>query len=178
MNLPNFKLAINFAPAQLMSPSIVETIRSALAASKLDARFLEIEVTESALVAASEGNSQIMHAIKALGVTISVDDFGTGVSTLSYLKNFPVDVLKLDATLIRNLPGDEEDVAIVTAIIKLALDLHIKVVAEGVETIEQLSFLRTTSCHTMQGFLFSEAVRPDKFEVLLKNRKLDGQFIH
>ena len=178
MNLPNFKLAINFAPAQLMSPSIVETIRSALAASKLDARFLEIEVTESALVAASEGNSQIIHAIKALGVTISVDDFGTGVSTLSYLKNFPVDVLKLDATLIRNLPGDEEDVAIVTAIIKLALDLHIKVVAEGVETIEQLSFLRTTSCHTMQGFLFSEAVRPDKFEVLLKNRKLDGQFIH
>lgn len=178
MNLPRFKLAINFAPAQLMSASIVETIRSVLASSKLDAQFLEIEVTEGALVAASECNSQIMHAIKALGVTISVDDFGTGVSTLSYLKNFPVDVLKLDATLIRNLPDDEEDVAIVSAIIKLALDLHIKVVAEGVETIEQLGFLRSTSCHTMQGFLFSEAVQPDKFEVLLKNRKLESQIIH
>lgn len=178
MNLPPFKLAVNFAPAQLMSPFIVDTIRSALATSKLDARFLEIEVTEGALVAASEGNSQIMHAIKALGVSISVDDFGTGVSTLSYLKDFPVDVLKLDVTLIRNLPADEEDVAIVSAIIKLALDLHIKVVAEGVETVEQLSFLRTTSCYTMQGFLFSEAVRPDKFESLLKNRKLESQFIH
>lgn len=178
MKLPIFKLAVNFAPAQLMLPDIVDTIRQALADAHLDPRHLEIEVTESALVAASEGNSQIMHAIKALGVSISVDDFGTGVSTLSYLKDFPVDVLKLDATLIRNLPRDQEDVAIVSAIIKLAQDLHIKVVAEGVETVEQLSFLRTTSCYTMQGFLFSEAVRPDKFEVLLQNRKLEGQFVH
>lgn len=178
MNLPPFKLAVNLSSAQLTSPSIVDTIRDALLDANLDAHLLEIEVTEGSLVAASEGNTRIMHAIKDLGVSISVDDFGTGISTLSYLKDFPVDVLKLDATLIRNLPHDQEDVAIVSAILKLALDLHIKVVAEGVETLEQLNYLRSTSCHIMQGFLFSEAVRPDKFELLLQNRKLDSQFIH
>jgi EAL domain-containing protein (putative c-di-GMP-specific phosphodiesterase class I) len=178
MNLPPFKLAVNFSPVQLMSPSIVDTIRNALLDAKLDPHSLEIEVTEGSLVAASEGNTRIMHTIKDLGVSISVDDFGTGISTLSYLKDFPVDVLKLDATLIRNLPIDQEDVAIVSAILKLAHDLHIKVVAEGVETLEQLNYLRSTSCHTMQGFLFSEAVRPDNFELLLRNRKLESQFIH
>lgn len=178
MNLPPFKLAVNFSPVQLMSPSIVDTIRNALLVAKIDAHLLEIEVTESSLVAASEGNTRIMHAIKDLGVSISVDDFGKGISTLSYLKDFPVDVLKLDATLIRNLPIDQEDVAIVSAILKLAHDLHIKVVAEGVETLEQFNYLRSTSCHIMQGFLFSEAVRPDNFELLLRNRKLESQFIH
>lgn len=178
MNLPPFKLAVNFSSVQLMSPLIVDTIKNALLNAKLDAHLLEIEITEGSLVAASEGNTRIMHAIKDLGVSISVDDFGTGISTLSYLKDFPVDVLKLDTTLIRNLPFDQEDVAIVSAILKLAHDLHIKVVAEGVETLEQLNYLRSTSCHIMQGFLFSEAVRPDNFALLLRSRKLEGQFIH
>lgn len=178
MNFPSFKVAVNFAPTQLLSLNFVETVRKVLTEAQLPAHFLELEVTEGALVAASDGNSKVMHALKELGVSISVDDFGTGVSTLSYLKNFPVDVLKLDASLIRNLPHDHEDVAIVSAIIKLALDLHIRVVAEGVETMEQLTFLRTTACHTMQGFLFSEAIRPDKFELLLQNRKREGQIFH
>ena len=178
MNLPSFKVSVNFAPAQLLDQNFVDTIGAALADAQLAPQFLEIEVTESALVAASQSNSRIIHAIKALGVSICVDDFGTGVSTLSYLKDFPVDVLKLDATLIHNLPHDQEDVAIVSAVIKLALDLHIAVVAEGVETVEQLSYLRTTACHMMQGFLFSEALRPDKFELLLQNRKREGQIFH
>jgi len=178
MNFPPFKVAVNFAPTQLLSLNFVEAVRSALDEAHLPAHFLEVEVTEGALVAASDGNSKVMHALKALGVSISVDDFGTGVSTLSYLKNFPVDVLKLDVSLIRNLPHDHEDVAIVSAIIKLALDLHIKVVAEGVETLDQLAFIRTTACHTMQGFLFSEALRPDKFELLLQNRKPEGYIFH
>ena len=178
MNLPSFKVSVNFAPAQLLDQHFVDAIGAALADAQLAPQFLEIEVTESALVAASQSNSRIIHAIKALGVSICVDDFGTGVSTLSYLKDFPVDVLKLDATLIHNLPHDQEDVAIVSAVIKLALDLHIAVVAEGVETVEQLSYLRTTACHMMQGFLFSEALRPDKFELLLQNRKREGQIFH
>lgn len=178
LNFPPLKLAVNFSSAQLSSPAIVDIIRNELNDSKIDAHLLEIEVTEASLVAASKDNTRIMHAIKDLGVTISVDDFGTGISTLSYLKDFPVDVLKLDTTLIRNLPHDQEDVAIVSAILKLAHDLHIKVVAEGVETVEQLNYLRSTSCHIMQGFLFSEAVRADKFELLLQNRKLENQSLH
>ena len=139
---------------------------------------LELEITEAALVNASESESEVMDALKTLGVMISVDDFGTGVSTLSYLKQFPVDTLKLDPALIRNLPRDREDGAIVSAVIKLAGDLRIRVVAEGVESFEQLSFLQTTPCDFVQGFLFSEPVRADKFEPLLQNRKQPGQFFH
>lgn len=175
---PAFKVAVNFASAQILDPGFIDIVRSALSEANLAPQFLEIEVTEGALVAASENHSQIMHKLKALGVTISVDDFGTGVSTLSYLKDFPVDVLKLDSSLIHNLPRDKEDVAIVSAIIKLALDLHIKIVAEGVETMEQLTFLRTTSCHTVQGFLFSEAIRPEQFELLIQQRKGKRQIFH
>jgi EAL domain-containing protein (putative c-di-GMP-specific phosphodiesterase class I) len=100
------------------------------------------------------------------------------MSSLSYLKQFPVDVLKLDPGLISNLPRDQEDAAIVSAIIRLASDLHIKVVAEGVENFDQLGFLRLTPCQCVQGFLFSEAVRPDKFIQLLQNRKSGGRIIH
>jgi diguanylate cyclase (GGDEF)-like protein/PAS domain S-box-containing protein len=178
MNLPFFKVAVNFAPAQLLAENFIAYVERTLHETQLAAQYLEIEVTESALVAASESKSQVMHQIKALGVSISVDDFGTGVSTLSYLKDYPIDVLKLDATLIRNLPQDKEDVAIVSAIIKLAIDLQIKVIAEGVENVEQLGYLRTTPCHMLQGFLFSEAVRSDKFEMLLQNRKREGQIFH
>ncbi len=178
LHFPIGKVAVNFAPAQILDPNFIDVVRRALSEANLAPQFLEIEVTEGALVAASESHSQIMHALKDLGVSISVDDFGTGVSTLSYLKDFPVDVLKLDSSLIHHLPNDKEDVAIVSAIIKLALDLHIKIVAEGVETMEQLTFLRTTACHTVQGFLFSEAVRPDKFELLIQQHTGKRQNVH
>jgi EAL domain-containing protein (putative c-di-GMP-specific phosphodiesterase class I) len=178
MGLPFFKVAVNFSPTHLLAPNFVNTIRKTLDETGLDPKYLEIEVTEGLLVAASEANNGVMTALKDLGVSISVDDFGTGFSALSYLKNFPVDVLKLDESLVRHLPRDQDDVAIVSAIIKLALDLNIQVVAEGVETIDQLAYLRTTDCNTAQGFLFSPAVRTEKFEDLLQARKWASPVLH
>lgn len=177
-NMPELKVAVNISPVQLMDPGFVGLVRDMIERHHVPASLLELELTEGALAAASAAGSDVMDALKALGVSLSIDDFGTGMSTLSYLKQYPVDMLKVDATLVRNLPRDHEDAAIVSAIIKLAGDLRIKVIAEGVETFEQLNFLRGTSCHHVQGFLFSEALRPDKFEQLLQHRKQQGQFFH
>jgi diguanylate cyclase (GGDEF)-like protein/PAS domain S-box-containing protein len=178
MGLPEFKVAVNFSPAHLLAPNFIETVRRILAETDLDAKYLELEVTEGLLVAASVANNEVMTALKEIGVSISVDDFGTGFSSLSYLKNFPVDVLKLDESLVRNLPSDLDDVAIVSAIIKLALDLNIKVIAEGVETADQLTYLKTTDCNTAQGFFFSPAIKIDKFEALLHSRKWSPPVLH
>lgn len=176
--LPEFKVSVNIAPVHLLDPGFVEAADDLLRRHQLPARLLELELNEGALVSANEAGSEVLDALKSLGLSISVDDFGTGISTLSYLKRFPVDLLKLDPALVRNLPRDREDSAIVSAIIKLAGDLQIEVVAEGVETFEQLNFLRGTDCHYVQGFLFSGALRPDKFEQLLQHRKQQGQFFH
>ncbi len=176
--MPEFRIAINVSASQLMDPLFPVLLHSVLQDTDVSASLLDIEINENALVMVREGQSDVLDQLKSEGVSISIDDFGTGVSTLSFLKEFPVDVLKLDPTLVRNLPRDHEDSAIVSAIIKLARDLRIKVVAEGVETVEQLSFLRNTPCHRVQGYLFSEAVRPEKLEQLLKNRKEQGQIVH
>lgn len=176
--MPEFRLAINASASQLLHPEFISQLQSALQSTDVSAQWLEIEINESALLMAREGNSEVLTQLKGMGVSISIDDFGAGLSTLSFLKEFPVDVLKLDPALIRNLPRDHEDTAIVSAIIKLAKDLNIKVVAEGVETVEQLSFLRSTPCHLVQGYLFSEAVSPEKFEQLLQNTQRKGRIFH
>jgi diguanylate cyclase (GGDEF)-like protein/PAS domain S-box-containing protein len=176
--MPELKVAVNVSSVQLMDPGFVDQVRDAIERHQLPAALLELELTEGGLVAASTAGSDVMESLKTIGVSLSIDDFGTGISTLSYLKHYPVDMLKVDASLVRNLPRDHEDAAIVSAIIKLAGDLRIKVIAEGVETFEQLNFLRSTSCHHVQGFLFSEALRSDKFEQLLQHRKQQGQFFH
>ncbi len=171
-------MAVNIAPAQLLADTFVDSLKKTLNQHGLPATALEIEITEASLVSAITSESRVIDELKSLGVSVSIDDFGAGMSSLSYLKQFPVDVLKLDPGLISNLPRDQEDAAIVSAIIRLASDLHIKVVAEGVENFDQLGFLRLTPCQCVQGFLFSEAVRPDKFIQLLQNRKSGGRIIH
>ena len=176
--LAGFKVAVNIAPAQLLATSFVDNLKKILNQHRLPATALEIEITEASLASAIASESRVIDELKSLGVSVSIDDFGAGMSSLSYLKQFPVDVLKLDPGLISNLPRDQEDAAIVSAIIRLASDLHIKVVAEGVENFDQLGFLRSTPCQCVQGFLFSEAVRPDKFIQLLQNRKAGGRIIH
>jgi EAL domain-containing protein (putative c-di-GMP-specific phosphodiesterase class I) len=176
--IPELKVAVNVSSVQLMDPGFVGQVHDTIERHQLPAALLELDLTEGGLVAASSAGSDVMESLKTIGVSLSIDDFGTGISTLSYLKHYPVDMLKVDASLVRNLPRDREDAAIVSAIIKLAGDLRIKVIAEGVETFEQLNFLRSTSCHHVQGFLFSEALRPDKFEQLLQHRKQQGQFFH
>ncbi len=176
--LSELKVAVNIAPAQLLADTFVDSLKKTLSQHGLPATALEIEITEASLVSAITSESRVIDELKSLGVSVSIDDFGAGMSSLSYLKQFPVDVLKLDPGLISNLPRDQEDAAIVSAIIRLASDLHIKVVAEGVENFDQLGFLRLTPCQCVQGFLFSEAVRPDKFIQLLQNRKSGGRIIH
>lgn len=176
--LSTLSLAINIAPAQLLADNFVTELRQALERYALPPELLTIEITEASLVRAIQSESRVVDQLKSLGVSISIDDFGAGISSLSFLKQFPVDVLKLDPALIRNLPRDHEDAAIVSAIARLASDLQIRVIAEGVENFEQLGFLRSTSCQVVQGFLFSEAIRPDKFEQLLKNRKSGNHFVH
>ncbi len=176
--LSELRVAINIAPAQLLAGEFVSGLQQTLARYGLPADALEIEITEATLVSVIESQTHVIDALKALGVSISIDDFGAGMSSLSFLKQLPVDVLKLDPALIRNLPRDQEDAAIVSAITQLGKDLDIKVIAEGVENVDQLAFLRATPCQCVQGFLFSEAVRPDKFEQLLQNRKPGHHFIH
>jgi EAL domain-containing protein (putative c-di-GMP-specific phosphodiesterase class I) len=171
-------MAINIASAQLLSENFVNELRQTLARYALPATVIEIEITEASLVRAIESESKVIDELKSLGISISIDDFGAGMSSLSFLKQFPVDVLKLDPALIRNLPRDHEDAAIVSAIARLARDLHISVVAEGVENFEQLGFLQSTYCQSVQGFLFSEAIRPEKFEQLLQNRKFGSHSVH
>lgn len=178
MGLPEFKLSVNFSSRHLLHPGFVEMVRSTLHATGLDARHLELEVTEGVLVAAGETNNEVMSSLKEIGVSISVDDFGTGYASLSYLKNCPVDVLKLDMSLVRNLPGDHDDAAIVSAIIKLALDLDIKVVAEGVETVDQMAHLKAAHCNFAQGFFFSPPVRTEHFELLLEESRNWGPVLH
>lgn len=176
--LSGLSLAINIAPAQLLADNFVAELKQTLERYALPPAALEIEINETSLVSALRAESRVVEQLKSLGVSISIDDFGAGMSSLSFLKQFPVDILKLDPALIRNLPRDHEDAAIVSAIARLANDLQIRVVAEGVENTEQLGFLRSTSCQAVQGFLFSEAIRPEKFEQLLQNRKSGGHFVH
>ena len=140
--------------------------------------FIEIEITEKTLLSVIKKQSTVLHEIKKTGISICIDDYGSGISSLSYLKDFPIDVLKLDMSLIHELPDNQSSGAIVSAIIKLALDLNIKVVAEGVETTQQLAYLRKTTCDLLQGFLFSEGVKPEKLEVLLKNGQQTSPVFH
>jgi len=143
-----------------------------LAETGLDATHLELELTESMVMHDVEQATAIMSNLKALGVQLSIDDFGTGYSSLAYLRHFPIDVLKIDKTFVSDITNSDDDVAIVRAIISLAHSLRLKVIAEGVETPQQLAFLRQHGCDQMQGYLFSRPLTADAFEELLLQRKM------
>ncbi|MDH7795986.1 MULTISPECIES: EAL domain-containing protein [unclassified Beijerinckia] len=151
------KVAVNLSPAQFKSRNLVPAVMSALAHSGLSADRLEIEITESVLLAETDTNLQTLHQLRGLGVRISMDDFGTGYSSLSYLRSFPFDKIKIDRSFIRDLPGRADCIAIVRAISGMAQSLSIATTAEGVETREQLDQLRMEGCTEVQGFLFSPA---------------------
>ncbi len=169
--LPIKKIALNTTAIELHHPQYMKSLTKLLHKNPEFSKLLEIEITEKTLLSLIKKQSPILHEIKKAGISICIDDFGSGISSLTYLKDYPIDVLKLDISLIHNLPGNKADSAIVSAITKLALDLNIKVVAEGVETAQQLNYLRTTSCDLLQGFLFSEGLKPEKLEDLFRNGK-------
>jgi diguanylate cyclase (GGDEF)-like protein/PAS domain S-box-containing protein len=161
MEHPNLRIAVNVSSRQLEEPDFVDTVDRVLQQSEVAPHFLELEITERLLMKDNLKNNTVLLALKARGIQVSVDDFGTGFSSLSYLKHFPVDALKIDKLFIQCLPDDEHDAAIASAIIGMAHSLNLKVVAEGVETVEQRDFLKNLGCNYGQGYLFSEPLPPE-----------------
>jgi diguanylate cyclase len=165
--LPALRVAVNVAATQFRRGDLLDVIRGALAAAALDPRFLEIELTESAVMTNPEESAVILEELSRMGVLVSVDDFGTGYSSINYLRRFPIDKLKIDRSFVRDLDC-EVDASIVQAIISLAHSLKLKVVAEGVETPVQLQFLRSLGCDQYQGFHFSPPLPALEFAELMR----------
>ncbi|WP_235473676.1 putative bifunctional diguanylate cyclase/phosphodiesterase [Lysinibacillus macroides] len=157
--LPPFKVAVNLSLGQLFQQDLVEMVEAILVRTKLQPEFLQLEITESMTMNIDQ-MTQLLHELKALGIQIAVDDFGTGYSSLSYLKDFPIDCLKIDRTFVRNVPLNPNDEALVSMIISMAKHLRLKVVAEGIEEVEQLAFLSDGGCDYIQGYLFSKPISP------------------
>ena len=165
--LPPVRIAVNLSPTQFRHGNLLATIRHALHDARLEAHFLEVELTESAVMIEPEASVTILEQLSQMGVLVSVDDFGTGYSSMSYLRRLPVDKLKIDREFIREVISRPDDASIVRAIVSLAHSLRLKVVAEGVETAEQLAFLQTLGCDQYQGYYFSPAIPAEDFAALI-----------
>ncbi len=161
--MPSIRVAVNISVRQLVHSKFTEKIAKALESSGLDPKYLELEITETAAMQNIEHNFKVLQKLKDMGTHITIDDFGIGHSSLSYLKNFPIDTIKIDKSFIRESIDHKEDLAIIKAILTLAEGLKLKVVAEGVETKEQLEHMLALGCRNIQGFLFSIAVSPQIF---------------
>jgi diguanylate cyclase (GGDEF)-like protein len=156
-------VSVNLSPRQFDQPDLVSQVRDALHESGLRPENLEIEITESNAMSDVEKTVRLLKELKMLGIRIAIDDFGTGYSSLSYLKLFPIDTLKLDQSFVSGI-SVPEDGAIARGVIAMAHSLGLRVVAEGVETLGQLEFLKESSCDRLQGFLFSRPLEPENFE--------------
>ena len=161
---PRLRVAVNISGVQFRQKDLLDTIAQALQMSGLAAECLEIEITESVVMQNASEAIVTLEKLSEMGVHVSIDDFGTGYSSLSYLKRFPIHKLKIDRSFIRDVSSDMDDAAIVRAIIALAHNLRLKVVAEGVETADQLQFLRTLGCDEYQGFYKSQPLTAHDFE--------------
>jgi len=166
--LPPLRIAVNVAASQFRQGNLLDVIRRALHDASLQPCYLEIELTESAVMTDPEESAGILEDLSRMGVLVSVDDFGTGYSSMSYLRRFPIDKLKIDRGFIAELMTRADDASIVRAIISLAHSLRLKVVAEGVETLEQLDFLKSMGCDQYQGYHFSPALPAAEFSELVQ----------
>lgn len=169
------RVAINMSAQQFRQRNLVSIVKSALESANLEPTYLEIELTESAVMHNAATSAEILEQLSRLGVHISIDDFGTGYSSLNYLRRFPLDKLKIDRSFIKDVVANPEDAAIVHAIISLAHSLRLKVIAEGVETEQQLEFLRSLGCDQYQGFFCSPAMQPEAFAEMMR-AKNPGKF--
>ncbi|MBU5611905.1 putative bifunctional diguanylate cyclase/phosphodiesterase [Geomonas azotofigens] len=161
-NLAPVRVAVNLSPFHFQRQDVKQSVCAVLESTGLDPALLEIEITESALMQNDEYTCRVLSELREMGITISVDDFGTGYSSLSYLHRFPINTLKIDRTFILNMMKSSEDQAIVTAIIAMARSLKMQIVAEGVESVEQLETLKDQGCHEIQGFLVSRPVNAER----------------
>jgi EAL domain-containing protein (putative c-di-GMP-specific phosphodiesterase class I) len=161
------RIAVNLSPAQFKHRGLVEYVTGALNDAGLRAQRLELEVTESLLLAETDATLQILHRLDELGVRISMDDFGTGYSSLSYLRSFPFDKIKIDRTFVAGLKPGDESTAIIRAVVGLGHSLGMSITAEGIETEAQLEAVREQGCDEVQGFLFSPPLPLSGIAVLL-----------
>lgn len=165
------RVGVNLSLRQFQQPDLIELIEETLADTGLDPNYLELELTESLMMHDAAHAVETLRRLKEIGIKISVDDFGSGYSSLSYLKHLPLDVLKIDLAFVRDMTVDPNNAAIVMAIITLAHSLDLKAIAEGVETEEQAALLRRLGCDEMQGYLFGRPLPADAFERLLRERQ-------
>ncbi len=166
-------VAVNLSSLQFLQGDLIKIVESAISDSGLPAMLLDLELTESLLVANPEETIEMLYRLKSLGLSVSIDDFGTGYSSLSYLTRFPLDNLKVDRAFVTNLPNDKDAVAIARAIISMAQNLDLGIIAEGIETDNQVTFLHALGCQVGQGYLFSKPVPAQDFvKLLTANRKL------
>lgn len=173
--LPPISIAVNVSARQFQQQDLVGTVRQILSESGLNPRFLDIELTESTLMQNPELAVEVLSDLKAMGVRISIDDFGTGYSSLSYLKRFPIDTVKIDRSFIRDITTNPDDAAIAGAVVAMAHSLNLSVIAEGVETIEQLEFLRAINCDEIQGYFISHPIPADDFQQMLRLETVSAQ---
>jgi EAL domain-containing protein (putative c-di-GMP-specific phosphodiesterase class I) len=166
--LPFKRVSINVSATEFRGKTFLAGVSSILRETGLEARYLDLELTESVLMQHAESTASILQELKRTGVHLAVDDFGTGYSSLSYLRQFPIDVLKIDKSFVQQISGDPNDSAIVSAIIDMGKNLKQRVIAEGVETQEQLAFLQAHHCAEGQGYLFSRPLAAAQFAHLLQ----------
>jgi len=169
--LPPVTMSVNLSARQFLQQDILEKISMIINESEVNSRQIVLEITETAAMKNAEKTVQILQGLKSLGIRISLDDFGTGYSSLLYLKRFPVDSIKIDRSFIVDFSTDLEGASITRTIVSLAKNLKCKVVAEGVETIEQLNFLKKLECEEMQGYLFSKPLPAQEITALLQDNK-------
>jgi EAL domain-containing protein (putative c-di-GMP-specific phosphodiesterase class I) len=168
--LPTLRLAVNLSPLQLRQENLLSSITEILRESGLAAQHLELEITENTVMDRSRDTITTLTRLEHLGVRIAIDDFGTGYSSLAYLKQFPVHSLKIDRSFVRDITTDSDDAAIVSAMIAMAKSLGLGLIAEGVETREQLEFLRAAGCHAYQGYYFSVPLPAAAFAELVRRQ--------
>ena len=172
--LGQLRVAVNLSPRQFTQQGLARSIAAILSETGLEARFLELELTESMIMTDVDATVTILRDLKQLGVQIAIDDFGTGYSSLSYLRRFPLDVLKIDQSFVADITVGDDGAAIVRSIISLAHSLRLKVIAEGVETGEQLAYLRQHGCDHAQGYMISRPASAPQFEAMVRNGLLIG----
>jgi EAL domain-containing protein (putative c-di-GMP-specific phosphodiesterase class I) len=160
--LPPMRMSVNLSARQFRAGNLVETVVASLAAARLNPRFLDVELTEGTLITDLEETRRALERLRDIGITVSIDDFGTGYSSLGYLTQLPIDTLKIDRSFIADGLTSRDGIAVSSAIIGMARTLRLDVIAEGVETDEQLRFLGELGCHRIQGFLISRPIPGDE----------------
>jgi diguanylate cyclase (GGDEF)-like protein/PAS domain S-box-containing protein len=171
VGLGSLRVGVNLSALQFRQQDLLETISQVLRDTGVDPQYLELELTESTIMRQAKETITTLQALKAMGIRIAIDDFGTGYSSLGYLKRFPIDTLKIDRSFVKDIPTNADDTAITTAIIAMAHTLKLSVVAEGVETTDQLAFLQTQHCDEIQGYLLSKPVPAKMIPQLLEQPK-------